>query len=63
MKTDRRHVLKGMAAAAGTAAIGAPALAQAKTKVRIGYLHTLAVDGQLWLAQHLETDHELFHRG
>jgi NitT/TauT family transport system substrate-binding protein len=26
----------------------APAIAQAKTKVRVGYLHTLAVDGQIW---------------
>jgi NitT/TauT family transport system substrate-binding protein len=39
--------------AIGTSAIGAPALAQSKTKVRIGYLHTLAVDGQIWLADHL----------
>lgn len=53
MTIDRRKVLQGFAAAAGTATIGAPALAQAKTKIRIGYLHTLAVDGQLWLAQHL----------
>lgn len=53
MTTDRRQVLKGFGAAVGAATIGAPALAQAKTKVRIGYLHTLAVDGQLWLAQHL----------
>jgi NitT/TauT family transport system substrate-binding protein len=29
-------------------AVAAPALAQAKTKVRVGYLHTLAVDGQIW---------------
>ena len=28
--------------------LAAPALAQAKTKVRVGYLHTLAVDGQIW---------------
>ena len=26
----------------------APAIAQAKTKVRVGYLHTVAVDGQIW---------------
>lgn len=53
MPATRRTVLKGVAATAGIATLGAPALAQAKTKVRIGYLHTLAVDGQLWLAQHL----------
>jgi NitT/TauT family transport system substrate-binding protein len=28
--------------------VAAPALAQAKTKIRVGYLHTLAVDGQIW---------------
>jgi len=28
--------------------IAAPAIAQAKTKVRVGYLHTVAVDGQIW---------------
>ena len=33
--------------------LGTPAIAQAKTKIRIGYLHTLAVDGQMWLAEHL----------
>ena len=25
-----------------------PAIAQARTKVKVGYLHTLAVDGQIW---------------
>ena len=28
--------------------LAAPALAQAKTKIRVGYLHTVAVDGQIW---------------
>jgi NitT/TauT family transport system substrate-binding protein len=28
--------------------LAAPALAQAKMKLRVGYLHTLAVDGQIW---------------
>lgn len=55
MTIHRRQILKGVTAAAGTAVLGMPALAQAKTKVRIGYLHTLAVDGQLWLAQHLDS--------
>lgn len=53
MTIHRRQILKGVTAAAGTVVLGMPALAQAKTKMRIGYLHTLAVDGQLWLAQHL----------
>src|SRR4051812_39080516 len=45
---NRRQALQ---AAAGAAALGiaVPALAQAATKVRVGYLHTLAVDGQIWL--------------
>jgi NitT/TauT family transport system substrate-binding protein len=46
---DRRQFLK---AATGTALAGvvpaAPAIAQAKTKIRVGYLHTVAVDGQIW---------------
>jgi NitT/TauT family transport system substrate-binding protein len=56
MKQNRRHFLGQAgagAAAVGLASIGFPALAQSRTKIRVGYLHTLAVDGQLWLAQHL----------
>ena len=41
----RREFLAG--AVAGTA-LARPALAQARTKVRVGYLHTVAVDGQIW---------------
>jgi NitT/TauT family transport system substrate-binding protein len=37
----------------GASALPLPALGQARTHVRIGYLHTLAVDGQIWLATHL----------
>ncbi len=55
MSVNRRKFL-GTAgagvAAIGLSAIGAPAIAQTPAKVRVGYLHTLAVDGQLWLAQH-----------
>lgn len=51
--TTRRTFLKaGLGAAAATLA-ARPARAQAK--VRLGYLHTLAVDGQIWLADHLGT--------
>ena len=53
MKLDRRTLLQGAGATAGAFALGAPAIAQAKTKIRVGYLHTLAVDGQMWLADHL----------
>ena len=50
--TTRRQFLQttaalGVAASLGT--LGAPAIAQARTKVKVGYLHTLAVDGQIWL--------------
>ena len=53
-KMNRRSFLG--TAGAGAAALslgglGAPAIAQARTKIRVGYLHTLAVDGQMWLAQ------------
>lgn len=49
---DRRTFVQGAGAAALAAAtVGAPAIAQSTTKVRLGYLHTLAVDGQIWLGQ------------
>jgi NitT/TauT family transport system substrate-binding protein len=53
MSIKRRRLLQASGAALGLAAIGAPAIAQSRTKIRVGYLHTLAVDGQMWLAQHL----------
>ncbi|ARP90587.1 ABC transporter substrate-binding protein [Bordetella genomosp. 9] len=44
-------------AAAGAAAIAAPYAplvhAQTPRRIKVGYLHTLAVDGQLWLADHM----------
>ena len=56
MSSNRRqflgHAAAG-AAAVGLSSLGFPALAQSRTKIRVGYLHTLAVDGQMWLAQHL----------
>jgi NitT/TauT family transport system substrate-binding protein len=33
---------------AAGAAIGSPRIAQARTKLRLGYLHVVAVDGQIW---------------
>lgn len=45
---NRRQFLTTTGLALGSFAIGAPAIAQAKTKVRVGYLHTVAVDGQIW---------------
>lgn len=51
MEMNRRQFLQTAAAVGvgvGSAAVGAPALAQSRTKVKVGYLHTLAVDGQIW---------------
>jgi hypothetical protein len=45
------QVIAATCSTVGMSAIGMPALAQAKTKIRVGYLHTLAVDGQIWLAE------------
>jgi len=53
MSINRRKFLQGTGAALGLSMVGAPAIAQSRTKIRVGYLHTLAVDGQMWLAQHL----------
>jgi NitT/TauT family transport system substrate-binding protein len=71
MTLNRRTFIQGSGAIAGVAAIGKPAIAQAKTKIRVGYLHTLAVDGQMWLADHLgafdknglEPEFKLFQTG
>lgn len=50
--SGRRAWLKA-GLASGVALGAAPLLAQSPTKVRVGYLHTLAVDGQIWTGQHL----------
>lgn len=47
MSIDRRRFIK-TGAALGAAVLGAPAIAQSRSKVKLGYLHTLAVDGQIW---------------
>jgi len=52
MSINRRKFLQTTTAAglgASLGVLGAPAIAQARTKVKVGYLHTLAVDGQIWL--------------
>ncbi len=54
MAIQRRTFIQAGAAAA-TATLGAPLLAQGKTKVRVGYLHTPAVDGHIWLGQQMGT--------
>ena len=71
MTLNRRRFLQTTSAVVGAAVTGAPAIGQAKTKVRVGYLHTLAVDGQMWLADHLgayeknglEPEFKLFQTG
>ncbi|WFU77457.1 ABC transporter substrate-binding protein [Bradyrhizobium sp. CIAT3101] len=45
---NRRRLLLSGAAAAGASALGVPAIAQARRKVRLGYLHVVAVDGHIW---------------
>lgn len=68
MTITRRTLLQTTAA---VAMLPMPALAQAKTKIRVGYLHTLAVDGQMWLSDHLgsfgkhglEPEFKLFQTG
>src|SRR6185312_8106360 len=47
---DRRHFMKLSGALALAGAAPARGLA-ASAKVKVGYLHTLAVDGQMWLAE------------
>jgi NitT/TauT family transport system substrate-binding protein len=45
---SRRRLLETGAAFAAAAALGAPAIAQARSRIRLGYLHVVAVDGHLW---------------
>src|ERR1700754_4670038 len=44
---DRRQFL-GTAAGVALGAFAAPMIAEAKTRLRVGYLDTIAVDSQLW---------------
>ena len=50
--TIRRRTLLQAAGAASLVAPSLATLAQGMTKVRVGYLHTPAVDGQIWIGQH-----------
>lgn len=49
MALQRRQLIQAAGAAAFAGAL--PAFAQARTKVKVGYLHTPAVDGHIWLGQ------------
>lgn len=54
MSFNRRDLLK-TAAVGGVMTLAAPAIVRATGSadpIRVGYLHTLAVDGQIWTAQH-----------
>jgi NitT/TauT family transport system substrate-binding protein len=51
MAMQRRQLIQAAAAATLGAAAASPVFAQAKTKVKVGYLHTPAVDGHIWLGQ------------
>ena len=55
MNLPRRTLIQGAVAAAATGALGYPAIAQSRTKVKVGYLHTPAVDGQIWLGKEMGT--------
>lgn len=52
MTMDRRTLLKA-GAIATCSSIVAPAYAQSLKKIRVGYLHTPAVDGQMWLGMQM----------
>jgi NitT/TauT family transport system substrate-binding protein len=47
-RTSRRTFIAQAAAGLSAVSMGLPAFAQARTKVKVGYLHTPAVDGQIW---------------
>ena len=51
---NRRRAL-GLAAGAAALGLAAPAVTQGSKKVRVGYLHTLAVDGQIWIGVQRES--------
>lgn len=48
----RRTLLKAGATAATLGLAGFPAIAQQRTKLRVGYVNTLAVNGQIWTGVH-----------
>lgn len=55
MKMQRRDFIKATAATAAVSMAGVSgfAIGQSRTKLKVGYLHTPAVDGQIWLGQQL----------
>lgn len=67
---SRRQVLIGSAALAATS-LASPAIGQARTKLRLGYLHVVAVDGQIltgldrgsFAKQGIEFEHSRYNTG
>ena len=53
MTLRRRTLLQAAAAASARRPRRRSPFAQARTKVKVGYLHTPAVDGQIWLGQQI----------
>src|ERR1700726_2710032 len=44
----RQLLIKATGLATGAVVIATPTIVRAKTKLRLGYLHVVAVDGQIW---------------
>ncbi len=53
MTMQRRDLIKAGAVTALGTAIGFPAIAQARTKVKVGYLHTPAVDSHIFIGEQM----------
>ncbi len=53
MTLQRRDLIKAGAVSALASATGFPAIAQARTKVKVGYLHTPAVDGHIFIGEQM----------
>ena len=51
-QSKRRQLVMGAAAASALGSVGFPAIGQQRTKLKIGYVDTLAVTGQLWTGVH-----------
>jgi NitT/TauT family transport system substrate-binding protein len=51
--TIQRRTLIQAAAGAAVAGLGAPLYAQGATRLKVGYLHTPAVDSHIWLGQQM----------
>ena len=49
MKLNRRHLVT----TAALASLGMPAFAQTRTRLKVGYLHTPAVDSHIWIGQQI----------